>query len=99
MKDFLNPAPPLYRLAGVVNGAQFERQLGKYYAAELGRPALAATGLIYRKLNPPAAVVEERPRIAGLVMPPSDEAMRNGREIAYIGVGPDKTGLRKLFGQ
>ncbi|HYR75031.1 MAG TPA: protein-methionine-sulfoxide reductase catalytic subunit MsrP [Pyrinomonadaceae bacterium] len=38
----------------------------------------AATGFIYRKLNPPPAVVEERPRIAGLVKPPSDEAIRNG---------------------
>src|SRR5882672_10181716 len=38
----------------------------------------AATGFVYRKLNPPAAVVEERPRIAGLVTSPSDEAMRQG---------------------
>ena len=37
-----------------------------------------ATGFLYRKLNPPAAVVEERPRIAGLVTTPSDDAMRQG---------------------
>ena len=41
----------------------------------------AATGFIYRKLNPPPAVVEERPRIAGLVKPPSDEAIRNGFKV------------------
>ena len=41
LKDFLNPAPPLYRLAGVVNWAHFEQQFGKFYADELGRPALA----------------------------------------------------------
>ncbi len=40
-----------------------------------------ATGLIYRKLNPPPAVIEERPRIAGLVTPPSDEAMRQGFKV------------------
>ncbi len=38
----------------------------------------AATGFLYRKLNAPPAVVEERPRIVGLVKPPSDEAIRNG---------------------
>lgn len=36
------------------------------------------TGFLYRKLNSPAAVVEERPKIAGLVKPPAEEAMRNG---------------------
>ena len=41
LKDFLNAAHPLYRLAGVVNWAQFERQFGKFYADEMGRPALA----------------------------------------------------------
>jgi methionine sulfoxide reductase catalytic subunit len=40
-----------------------------------------ATGLVYRELNPPPAVVEERPRIAGLVTPPSDEAMRRGFKV------------------
>jgi hypothetical protein len=39
LKDFLNAAHPLYRLAGVVNWAQFERQFGKYYAEGMGRPA------------------------------------------------------------
>jgi methionine sulfoxide reductase catalytic subunit len=43
--------------------------------------SVAATGLLYRKLNPPSAVVEERPRIAGLVTPPSDEAMRKGFKV------------------
>ena len=41
LKDFLNAAHPLYRLAGVVNWAQFERQFGQLYADDLGRPALA----------------------------------------------------------
>ena len=41
-----------------------------------------ATGFIYRELNPPPAVVEERPRIAGLVTPPSDEAMRQGFKVS-----------------
>jgi sulfoxide reductase catalytic subunit YedY len=43
--------------------------------------SVTATGLLYRKLNPPAAVVEERPRIAGLVTRPSDEAMRQGFKV------------------
>jgi sulfoxide reductase catalytic subunit YedY len=42
----------------------------------------AATGWLYRKLNPPAAVVQERPRIAGLVTTPSDEAMRQGFKVS-----------------
>jgi sulfoxide reductase catalytic subunit YedY len=41
----------------------------------------AATGFLYRKLNPPPAIVEERPRIAGVVKPPSDEAIRNGFKV------------------
>ena len=52
MKDFLNAAHPLYRLASVVNWAQFERQFGKFYAEEMGRPALATrlvVGLHYLK--------------------------------------------------
>ncbi|HMG74880.1 MAG TPA: protein-methionine-sulfoxide reductase catalytic subunit MsrP [Pyrinomonadaceae bacterium] len=40
-----------------------------------------ATGFIYRELNPPPAVIEERPRIAGLVTTPSDEAMRQGFKV------------------
>src|SRR2546421_10417844 len=40
--------------------------------------SVTATGLLYRKLNPATAAVEERPKIAGLVMPPTDEAMRKG---------------------
>ena len=52
LKDFLNAAHPLYRLASVVNWGQFERQFGKFYAAEMGRPALATrllVGLHYLK--------------------------------------------------
>jgi transposase, IS5 family len=52
LKDFLNAGHPLYRLAGVVNWAQFERQFGKFYAEEMGRPALATrlvVGLHYVK--------------------------------------------------
>ena len=41
-----------------------------------------ATGFIYRELNPPPAVIEERPRIAGLVTTPSDEAMRQGFKVS-----------------
>lgn len=37
----------------------------------------AATGLLYRKLNPPAPVIESRPKIEGVVTAPSDEAIRN----------------------
>src|SRR6266550_5172834 len=40
-----------------------------------------ATGFIYRELNPPPAVIEDRPRIAGLVTTPSDDAMRQGFEL------------------
>lgn len=52
LKDCLNAAHPLYRLAGVVNWAQFEQQFGKFYADEMGRPALATrllVGLHYLK--------------------------------------------------
>lgn len=52
LKDFLNTAHPLYRLASVVNWAQLERQFGKFYAVEVGRPALATrllVGLHYLK--------------------------------------------------
>ena len=37
----------------------------------------AATGFIYRKLNPSAPVVESRPKIEGVVTTPTDEATRN----------------------
>ena len=40
--------------------------------------SVAATGFLYRRLNPPSAVKEERPKIDGLVTPPTDEAMRKG---------------------
>lgn len=35
-----------------------------------------ATGLVYRKLNAPTPVIETRPKITGIITPPSDEAMR-----------------------
>ena len=37
----------------------------------------AATGFLYRKLNPSAPVVESRPKIQGVITAPSDEAIRN----------------------
>ena len=40
--------------------------------------SVAATGFIYRKLNPASSAVAEQPTIAGVVTTPSDEAMRNG---------------------
>ena len=40
------------------------------------------TGLLYRKLNPPPAVVEERAKIAGIVKQPSEEAMRRGFKVS-----------------
>src|SRR5258705_9675332 len=40
--------------------------------------SVTATGLLYRKLNPPPSVVAEQPKIAGLVKAPSDEAALNG---------------------
>src|SRR5947208_7836406 len=43
--------------------------------------SLTATGHLYRKLNPPPATVEERPKIAGLVKPPTDEAIRGGFKV------------------
>jgi len=52
LKDFLNATHPLYRLAGVVNWAQVERQFGKCDAEGMGRPALATrlvVGLHYLK--------------------------------------------------
>ena len=46
LKEFLNLAHPLARLAGVGNWARFERQFGKFYAEERGRPALAPRLLV-----------------------------------------------------
>jgi methionine sulfoxide reductase catalytic subunit len=43
--------------------------------------SVAATGFVYRKLNPPPAVIEEQPRITGLVTNPTEEAMRKGFRI------------------
>ena len=40
--------------------------------------SVAATGFLYRRLNPPAAVTQERPKIGVVVTPPTDEAMRKG---------------------
>ena len=46
LKDFLNAAHPLYRLARVVNWAQVDRQFGKFYADDMGLPALATRVLV-----------------------------------------------------
>ena len=43
--------------------------------------SVAATGFLYRKLNPPAATVQERPKIAGIVTPASEDAVRNGFKV------------------
>lgn len=43
--------------------------------------SVTASGLLYRKLNPPPAVVEERPKIAGLLKPPTDEAIQGGFKV------------------
>jgi methionine sulfoxide reductase catalytic subunit len=40
-----------------------------------------ATGFLYRELNPPSAVVEERPRIAGLVAQPANDSVNNGFKV------------------
>ena len=40
--------------------------------------SVAATGFLYRRLNPPSGVTKEQPKIGGLVTPPTDEAMRKG---------------------
>src|SRR2546423_8252626 len=44
--------------------------------------SVAASGFVYRKLNPPPAVVEERPKIVGLVTPPSNEAIAKGFKVS-----------------
>jgi sulfoxide reductase catalytic subunit YedY len=41
----------------------------------------AATGFLYHELNPPTATVEERPRIAGLVTPPADDAIKKAFKV------------------
>lgn len=43
--------------------------------------SVAATGFLYRKLNPPASTVEEQPKIAGIIKAPSDESMRQGFKV------------------
>src|SRR5438105_2707451 len=42
---------------------------------------VTATGFVYRKFNPPPAVIEERPKIADVVTASSDEAARNGFKV------------------
>jgi sulfoxide reductase catalytic subunit YedY len=54
----------------------FNRRMFMRGAALAG--SVAATGFLYRKLNPPAAVTQERPKIGSVVTPPTDEAMRKG---------------------
>jgi len=41
----------------------------------------AATGFLYRELNPPTAIVAEQPRIAGLVTPPAEAAIKTGFKV------------------
>jgi methionine sulfoxide reductase catalytic subunit len=43
--------------------------------------SVAATGLLYRKLNLPPTVVAEQPRITDLVKPPSGEALQSGYRV------------------
>jgi sulfoxide reductase catalytic subunit YedY len=57
----------------------FNRRLFMRGAALAG--SAAATAFLYRKLNPPAAVVAEQPKIAGLITTPSDDAMRKGFKV------------------
>jgi sulfoxide reductase catalytic subunit YedY len=57
----------------------FDRRLFMRGAVLAG--SVAATGFLYRKLNSPAAVVQERPRITGVVTPTSEEAARNGFKV------------------
>jgi len=40
--------------------------------------SVGATGFLYRKLNSPSAITQERPKIGSFVTPPTDEAMRKG---------------------
>src|SRR5262245_65267123 len=40
--------------------------------------SVAATGFLYRKLNPPLSAVVEQPKISGLVTTRSAETTRNG---------------------
>ena len=52
LKELLNPAHPLYRLADALSWSQFETKFGKFYAEGMGRPALATrlvVGLHYLK--------------------------------------------------
>src|SRR4051812_26208833 len=41
----------------------------------------AATGLLYRKLNPAPSVATEQPKIAGVVKAASDDSTRNGFKV------------------
>lgn len=43
--------------------------------------SVAATGLVYRKLNPPPAPVQEQPKIAGLVKPAAEDAVASGFKV------------------
>lgn len=43
--------------------------------------SVTATGLLYRKLNPRPGAATEQPKIAGLLKPPSDEALRTGFKV------------------
>jgi len=43
--------------------------------------SVTATGLFYRKLNPPPAAVVEQPKIAGVITASSEEAIREGFKV------------------
>ncbi len=43
--------------------------------------SVAATGLVYRKLNPSPVAVQQQPKIAGLVKPPADDAIARGFKV------------------
>src|SRR3954447_9504013 len=43
--------------------------------------SVAATGLLYRKLNSASAVVQEQPKIAGLIKPATEDAVANGFKV------------------
>ena len=43
--------------------------------------SVTATGLLYRKLNPPPATVVEQPKIAGVITAPPEEAIRAGFKV------------------
>lgn len=43
--------------------------------------SVLATGLVYRRLNPPPAIVEPRPKVPGLISPPTADAIARGLRV------------------